>query len=1090
MDKFSTFHVFCNSILELLEPIGIKPSWDGSNLIIPLSEESELFWKQSKDISKLFSTKLQKIPNVKIQDQAIHIPKSTPAKAQKQLRLVLENCCSLLCKENIFSKKIWGQATEFCAKGFDETNPSLSKDSLSSLYEEDFVVAEKKSFVIDLNKSKGARMISIDPEPMSFFDGAAQIASLALGYNDSKKNSLYLKPELLEFPQKFEGNDIYEGFCHLLKTQSSLKHCYVVNSGAEAVETALKACQLEYPNRSKVIAFKGSFHGRTLLSLHCTYNPAKRIPFEIFPDLVKFVEFPEDKQPDQERIEPENWLKLWSLTEEKSFEEDLARINTDSDEVIESEIQALLEIRNELKSKSTLALISEPMLCEGGDRYGSNRFFRALRVLTRSYDTALIMDEVQTGFGLGSEFFWHKIFKFETPEGKPDQPDCVCLAKKAQAAACLSNFEIKDHKIDSSLASLYRGYLQGQEVLRSDISVTERKSHRFLKLLGQHVAKGEILYPRAKGLAFAFDVKNADVAKALVAARFRNGLLFYPAGDFTLRFRMLLGANDHDYAELFTGIRKCFIELEKSGMVKEGKSLAEWNEVLKEQQEHLNQNTISYKTPFAKAKIPCDFEEVKNLSTKDWIKIFRTLSKNIPQLLYSKHNCTYSLEKLHKESLETLWSHYLKNIDFSFVDFLWQSSRMCGPYISQIETKQLKELSSQITALEELVYEPARRATMEDLISYSKESESILHVCLDKQSNNQLLAISVLAPLKLFGDVGLIDTDPNQRNPKHLYSADLTVNPNAQGQGLGYRLKCEQIISSWCSGAVALRSRNRFPQSSGMIQLNQRLGSIIISELANAYGPKSSPAKYQSLTLPKKNQSIRIGDERLGALQNKGSLANFVSPSYIRNTQTLKQVLPKPFQHIYLASGKAEATDKIVKLLKGQRPEANICLSINGDDFGNTTAASRSLGGDGTNSFFDWPAFDINTPLSQIEEYLSFHESKQILGFFMEPKTNIEIKKKDDKKIRALVKLFKTHSIPVVFHETGSCFGAFDSKQFIVADKFNADISYFWAAPHLAAVATRKEFFNNQPLAMISTWDGDETGLHILRNRIENWLWK
>ena len=35
------------------------------------------------------------------------------------------------------------------------------------------------------------------------------------------------------------------------------------------------------------------------------------------------------------------------------------------------------------------------------DRYASQRFFRALRLLTRHHNVPLIMDEVQTGFGLG-----------------------------------------------------------------------------------------------------------------------------------------------------------------------------------------------------------------------------------------------------------------------------------------------------------------------------------------------------------------------------------------------------------------------------------------------------------------------------------------------------------------------------------------------------------------------------------------------------------------------------------------------------------------------------------------------------------------
>jgi hypothetical protein len=86
-------------------------------------------------------------------------------------------------------------------------------------------------------------------------------------------------------------------------------------------------------------------------------------------------------------------------------------------------------VHDAIKTGEYTCVIIEPMQSEGGDRYATERFFRALRLLTRFHQTFLVFDEVQVGFGLGGPFAWHS--KFRCSRARPaGLPDAVTFAKR------------------------------------------------------------------------------------------------------------------------------------------------------------------------------------------------------------------------------------------------------------------------------------------------------------------------------------------------------------------------------------------------------------------------------------------------------------------------------------------------------------------------------------------------------------------------------------------------------------------------------------------------------------------------------------
>jgi acetylornithine/LysW-gamma-L-lysine aminotransferase len=151
-----------------------------------------------------------------------------------------------------------------------------------------------------------------------------------------------------------------------------LGRVFLCNSGAEAVEAALKFARLR-TGRTEVIAAMRGFHGRTLGALSATWEKKYREPFE--PLVPGFRHIPYN---------------------------DLAALEA-----------ALTD--------QTAAVILEVVQGEGGVRPGTAGFLLGAQALCRERGALLVVDEVQTGFGRTGAMFACQHYALE--------PDLLCLAK-------------------------------------------------------------------------------------------------------------------------------------------------------------------------------------------------------------------------------------------------------------------------------------------------------------------------------------------------------------------------------------------------------------------------------------------------------------------------------------------------------------------------------------------------------------------------------------------------------------------------------------------------------------------------------------
>lgn len=206
-----------------------------------------------------------------------------------------------------------------------------------------------------------------DLEGKRYLDFGAGIAVFALGYGDKTYNDA-LKDQIdkiIHTSNLFYHVPLAES-AEKLKAASGMSRVFFSNSGAEAIEGALKAAR-KYAYRKdqgtehEIIAMEGSFHGRSIGALSVTGNPHYQEAFKPLMGGVKFARF------------------------------------NDLDSV-----KAQVTDR-------TCAVILETVQGEGGIYPADPEFLKGVERLCHERDILLILDEIQCGMGrTGSYFAWQQ----------------------------------------------------------------------------------------------------------------------------------------------------------------------------------------------------------------------------------------------------------------------------------------------------------------------------------------------------------------------------------------------------------------------------------------------------------------------------------------------------------------------------------------------------------------------------------------------------------------------------------------------------------------------------------------------------------
>ncbi len=373
----------------------------------------------------------------------------------------------------------------------------MGKKSLS-IVKKIHKLAYNSTFVYPLVIKSGQGCYLEDVDGKRYLDFTSNIASCPLGYNHPELNESIKRYGNIGV-HKIAGQDFYceehwELAEKLLSISNSNSKVFFVNSGAEAVENAIKlAYRLNGPLPG--ISCINAFHGRTLGALTFTFS--KNVQKVNFPELpVKRIKF----------------------------------CISDDDPQIDS----IKEIATEYKVSFILI---ELIQGEGGVNVASKKFVSNLHKTSIKYDLPLIIDEVQTGLGRTGKWWTYQHYGIK--------PAIVTIAKALQLGAVVFDKKFEPSK-PGVLSSTWGGGSRidmaiGRKTI--DIIYKEKllekvnKSGTFLKkcLKDLEHKDTKIREVRGLGLMIGVEFHKKDIRNKIIKKLFKNKLLVLPSGEKTIR---------------------------------------------------------------------------------------------------------------------------------------------------------------------------------------------------------------------------------------------------------------------------------------------------------------------------------------------------------------------------------------------------------------------------------------------------------------------------------------------------------------------------------------------------------------------------
>lgn len=269
-----------------------------------------------------------------------------------------------------------------------------------------------------------------------------------------------------------------------------LAHVFLTNSGAEAIDGALKFARLVTGRPAFVAATKG-FHGRTMGALSVTWEPKYR---EGFGPLLEAAHVPFNN------------------------------------------VQAL----DEAVTDRTAAVIFEVVQGESGVNIGTHEFLHAAERLCRERGALLIVDEIQTGFGRTGRWF--------AVEHAAIEPDIMCLAKGLGAGFPMGAFAYTA-AVRQALSQGVHGSTFGGSPLACAAGLAALQTYRDEALIDRSARLGVLMLDslrralegaavvreiRGLGLMLAVELRT-KVAPVLKSLMVTHGVIALPAGPTVLR---------------------------------------------------------------------------------------------------------------------------------------------------------------------------------------------------------------------------------------------------------------------------------------------------------------------------------------------------------------------------------------------------------------------------------------------------------------------------------------------------------------------------------------------------------------------------
>lgn len=352
-------------------------------------------------------------------------------------------------------------------------------------------------YQVVLDKGEGVHLYDINGK--EYLDFASGIGVFALGYGNKAFNQA-LKDQidkLTHTSNLFYNVPAIEA-AKKLKEVSGMDRVFFTNSGAEAIEGAIKAARKyaylkDGTTDHEIIAMEHSFHGRTMGALAVTGKKAYREAFEPLIGNIKFAE-----------------------------------------------LNDIDSVKAQITDK-TCAILMETVQGEGGIYPADKAFIEEVYAICQEKDILLILDEIQCGMGrCGSYFAWQQY---------DVKPDIMTTAKAVGGGVPVGAFLLNEKTGANSLVAGDHGTTYGGNpfacaAIKKTLDLFEKTN------IIEHVASvGEYLKEQLDAVAAEFDCvltrRGIGLMQGLVfdkpvgpiiAKAMEKGLILISAGTDVIRF--------------------------------------------------------------------------------------------------------------------------------------------------------------------------------------------------------------------------------------------------------------------------------------------------------------------------------------------------------------------------------------------------------------------------------------------------------------------------------------------------------------------------------------------------------------------------
>lgn len=335
---------------------------------------------------------------------------------------------------------------------------------------------------LEIDRAEGIYMYDTDNK--SYIDIISGVSVSNVGHRhphvvSAIKNQLDKYMHLMVYGEYIQAPQVQYAKILTDLLPEELQSVYLVNSGSEAIEGALKLAK-RYTGRSEIIACKNAYHGSTHGSLSVMGNEMFKNSFRpLLPD-VRFIEF-------------NNFNDI------------------------------------ELISHNTACVLVEPIQGEAGVRLPDNNYLNQLRKKCTETGTLLIFDEIQTGFGRIGELFAFMEYNVV--------PDILTIAKGMGGGMPIGAFVSSKEIMGSLKSNPVLGHITtfGGHPVSCAAAIASLEVILNEKLIEQVKKKGELFKEniknnyckeiRGKGLFMAVELDSFDRVKKVINAAINKGLV-------------------------------------------------------------------------------------------------------------------------------------------------------------------------------------------------------------------------------------------------------------------------------------------------------------------------------------------------------------------------------------------------------------------------------------------------------------------------------------------------------------------------------------------------------------------------------------